>query len=208
MPSRGTSGGCWFEGGDDSGLIFCSCNVWATGSAVLGTGCELITGVSSTITNTKHTWLLLKLIQKRLIIYLSNHHKEWATTSSLCDVYFNFKFFSGIHCTCSFNIKLRRKIYKPEFFGLKSSSFKWGKKVSILSQVSFHSCDSPPSAVWNILAVSITNSMFFKDSGIASDYTGKWNGIRKSRFWYIDYAFKREWKYKCVVHLHVITNKP
>lgn len=42
--------------------------------------------------------------------------------------------------------------------------------MSILSHVSFQSCDSPPSDVWNILAVSITKSMFFKDSGIASNF--------------------------------------
>ena len=52
--------------------------------------------------------------------------------------------------------------------GLNNSVLRCGKNVSILSQVSFHSCESMPSPVWNMPAVSITNSIFFKDSGMAS----------------------------------------
>lgn len=58
MPSSGTSGGIW--GGDNSGEIFCSCSVWVTGSAVLGAGWELITGVSSTVSNNNDMFQLVK----------------------------------------------------------------------------------------------------------------------------------------------------
>ena len=57
----------------------------------------------------------------------------------------------------------------PGSKGLKMSSLRVGRKVSILSQVSLHSLDSVPASVWNMPAVSITSSMFFRFSGIASD---------------------------------------
>lgn len=53
---------------------------------------------------------------------------------------------------------------------LKSSSRSLGKKQSILSQVISQRSEYPvrESALWNIPAVSITSSIFFRDSGMAS----------------------------------------
>lgn len=53
---------------------------------------------------------------------------------------------------------------------LKSSSRSLGKKQSIRSQVISQRSEYPvrESALWNIPAVSITSSMFFRDSGMAS----------------------------------------
>lgn len=58
---------------------------------------------------------------------------------------------------------------------LKSSSFRRGRKQSILSQVISHKSEYPvrESALWKIPAVSITSSMFFRDSGIASSCAAK-----------------------------------
>lgn len=56
---------------------------------------------------------------------------------------------------------------------LKSSSFRWGRKQTILSQVISHRSENPvlESALWKIPAVSMTSSMFFRDSGMASSCT-------------------------------------
>lgn len=56
---------------------------------------------------------------------------------------------------------------------LKSSSLNKGRKQTILSQVISHRSEYPvlESALWKMPAVSITSSMFFKDSGMASNYT-------------------------------------
>lgn len=53
---------------------------------------------------------------------------------------------------------------------LKSSSRSLGKKQSIRSQVISQRSEYPvrESALWNIPAVSITSSIFFRDSGMAS----------------------------------------
>lgn len=53
---------------------------------------------------------------------------------------------------------------------LKSSSRSRGKKQSMRSQVISQRSEYPvrESALWNIPAVSITSSMFFRDSGMAS----------------------------------------
>lgn len=56
---------------------------------------------------------------------------------------------------------------------LKSSSRRWGRKQSMRSQVISQRAEGLPpraSALWKISAVSITRSMFFRDSGMASDY--------------------------------------
>lgn len=55
---------------------------------------------------------------------------------------------------------------------LKSSSLNKGRKQTILSQVISHRSEYPvlESALWKMPAVSITSSMFFKDSGMASNY--------------------------------------
>lgn len=55
---------------------------------------------------------------------------------------------------------------------LKSSSRSRGKKQSMRSQVISQRSEYPvrESALWNIPAVSITSSIFFKDSGMASSY--------------------------------------
>lgn len=66
----------------------------------------------------------------------------------------------------------------PVTLGLNSSPFRLGRNVSILSQVNFHSFDSTPSTVWKIPAVSITKSMFFKDSGMASHWENKVEDVR------------------------------
>lgn len=61
---------------------------------------------------------------------------------------------------------------------LKSSSRKCGKKQSMRSQVISQRAEGPPplaSALWKISAVSITRSMFFRDSGIASDCRQQWD---------------------------------
>lgn len=54
---------------------------------------------------------------------------------------------------------------------LKSSSLRLGRKQTIRSQVISHRSEYPvlESALWKIPAVSITSSMFFRDSGIASN---------------------------------------
>lgn len=55
---------------------------------------------------------------------------------------------------------------------LKSSSRRCGKKQSMRSQVISQRAEGLPplaSALWKISAVSITRSMFFRDSGTASD---------------------------------------
>lgn len=53
---------------------------------------------------------------------------------------------------------------------LKSSSRSRGKKQSMRSQVISQRSEYPvrESALWNIPAVSITSSIFFRDSGMAS----------------------------------------
>lgn len=58
---------------------------------------------------------------------------------------------------------------------LKSSSLRCGRKQTIRSQVISHKSENPvlESVLWKIPAVSITSSMFFRDSGIASNYTQK-----------------------------------
>lgn len=55
---------------------------------------------------------------------------------------------------------------------LKSSSRSRGKKQSMRSQVISQRSEYPvrESALWNIPAVSITSSIFFRDSGMASSY--------------------------------------
>lgn len=60
---------------------------------------------------------------------------------------------------------------------LKSSSLRWGRKQSIRSQVISQRAEGLPprvSALWKISAVSITRSMFFRDSGMASDCRWQW----------------------------------
>lgn len=58
---------------------------------------------------------------------------------------------------------------------LKSSSRSLGKKQSILSHVISQRSEYPvrESALWNIPAVSITSSIFFRDSGMASSCNQK-----------------------------------
>lgn len=55
---------------------------------------------------------------------------------------------------------------------LKSSSRSRGKKQSMRSQVISQRSEYPvlESALWNIPAVSMTSSIFFRDSGMASSY--------------------------------------
>lgn len=59
------------------------------------------------------------------------------------------------------------KYILPAGWDLKSSSFSLGRKVFMRSHVMVHSWEYP-SELENTWAESITNSMFFSDSGIAS----------------------------------------
>jgi hypothetical protein len=56
----------------------------------------------------------------------------------------------------------------PAGWDLNSSSFSVGRKAFMRSQVTVHNCEYP-SRLENTRAESITNSIFFSDSGTASN---------------------------------------